>query len=162
MKYTDQKGFTLLELLVSTGIMSILIAIIGVGIFQAIALSQKANYRVQALSQTRNAVHWMARDIPMAQSTDLVDGGAPVSDATFTWTDVFADAQTPHALSYALVGGELRRTYDGTTITIGRSVSSIGFSRIGRLVTATVDVQINDRFQSTDQKMVKALFRGSG
>lgn len=162
MSIRGQRGFTLVEVLVSTAVIGMMVTLVGVGVNQAITLSERANYGSQAQRQTRNALHWMTRDMAMAQTTNVVDGAAPVSSATFTWTDVFADALTNHSLSYVVTNGELRRTYDGVTITIGRQITSLSFSRAGRLMTATINAQPNNRFQQTDQKTLTVMLRGNG
>jgi len=176
MRHRGQRGFTLVELLASLGIVSVMVTLVGAGVFQAITFSERANYRSLAQRETRNALHWTTRDIPMAQaSIEVVDGAAPVylvggaplvSSVTFTWKDVFADPDPPilHSLKYEVSGGrELVRTYDlGPTTIIGRSISSLSFSRTGRLITVTIIAQPVNRFQATDQKTLTVMMRGNG
>jgi hypothetical protein len=74
----------------------------------------------------------------MAQSTDLVDGAAPVSSMTLSWTDWSQDGGVPHSVTYGLSGTELLRTYDGQTLTVGHYVTSVGFSLSGQALFVTI------------------------
>lgn len=162
MRKVGQQGFTLADLLVSMGVMGLVVTLVGNGIFQGINLSDKVSDGFLAQSDTRTPVFWLARDIAMAYSTTLVDGAAPVTSATFTWTDYFGDASTAHSLSYALVGTELQRTYDGVVGKIGRRVSAVTFSRSGRVVTAVITSSQEGRFQISDSKTVNIQMRTDG
>lgn len=157
-----QRGFTLVEVLVSTSIIGLLVPLIGTGVFQSVNTSERIGGDLQPAGNTRGAVQWLSRDIPMALTTDLTDGAVPVSGATFTWTDLFNNGQTAHSVSYSLSGNDLRRTYDGLTSTVGRNVTSVAFSRAGRLVTITITAQSSDRFQTADVKTIKVFYRSNG
>ncbi len=161
MKTRSQRGYTLVEVMVGTGILGLISTLIGSGLFQTITLRGKTSETFQAAGSTRTATGWITQDIPMALTTDLVDGGAPVSSATFTWTDLFQNAQAPHSVSYALVSGNLQRNYDGTTDVIGRGITDVSFTRAGRLVTISVTSNSNGRFKVSDAKTVKAYLRSS-
>ena len=115
MRRLGQRGFTLVEVLVGTGIMSLMTTLMGT--------SEKTGTSFEAQADTRNVSEWIGRDLPMAQATDLVDGGAPVGSASFTWVDQFGGVQLSHSVSYSLAGGELVRTYDGISHVIGRQIS---------------------------------------
>ncbi len=162
MRKAGRQGFTLVELLVSMGILGLVVTLVGAGIFQGVNLSNRVSDGFKAQGDTRGPVFWLDRDIAMAYNTTLVDGAAPVTSATFTWTNYFGGAATAHNLSYALVGTDLQRTYDGVVSKIGRRVSAITFSRSGRVVTATVTSSQEGRFKIGDSKTVKIQMRTDG
>lgn len=162
MSRRSQRGFTLVEVVVGTGILSLVTTLMSTGMFQAVTMTTKIGGAYQARFATGTAASWTARDVPMAQSTDLEDGAPPVAGATFTWTDQFGGVQTSHSLTYSLSGGDLLRTYDGSTSVIGRQVSSVGFSRSGRLITVTMTAAPENRFNVSDQKTLKVWLRSDG
>lgn len=161
MKGLGQGGFTLVETLVSTGIMGLVVALMSTGLFQALTATEKANAGQQVQGTTRGASVWLLRDVPMGRSTDLMDAGAPVSSAIFTWIDYFGGGALSHSVSYALANGDLVRNYDGGSFAVARGVGSVSFSRTGRLVTVTLAAAPSGRFNVTDQKSLKILMRSS-
>ncbi len=130
-------GFTLAELLVSVGIMTLAAGLVGGGIFQALGLSQYWIDDVVATKELRHATSWFSRDALNAQTSDLVDGAQPVSSTTITWTD---QDDAPHDSIYSLVGDRLVRNYDGDPITVADKVVSVGFSRSVNTLIFTLTV----------------------
>ena len=132
-------GFTLAELLVSLGILGISMGLIGGGIFQALELDRTWADDVVATREVRHATSWFAGDALNAQGTDLVDGAAPVSSATLSWTD---QGQVSHAATYSLsADATLIRDVDGSKITVARKVLSAQFSRNGSILKLILEVQ---------------------
>lgn len=132
-------GFTLVELLVSLSILGMSMGLIGSGIFQAFALERTWSDDVVATREVRHATSWFAGDALNARQTDLVDGAAPVSSATLSWT---GQGDVPHAATYSLsAGATLIRDFDGSPITVARNVLSAQFSREGGVLRLTLEVQ---------------------
>ena len=132
-------GFTLVELLVSLSILGMSMGLIGSGIFQAFALERTWSDDVVATREVRHATSWFAGDALNARQTDLVDGAAPVSSATLSWT---GQGEVPHAATYSLsADATLIRDFDGSTITVARNVLSAQFSREGGVLRLTLEVQ---------------------
>ncbi len=132
-------GFTLVELLVSLSILGISMGLIGAGIFQAFALERTWSDDVVATREVRHATSWFAGDALNAQQTNLVDGAAPVSSATLTWT---SQGEVSHAATYSLSSdATLIRDFDGSKITVARKVLSAQFSREGSVLKLTLEVQ---------------------
>ena len=135
-----QKGFTLAEVLVGVSILTAVMSTVGMALFQALGTETRVVDDGLAISELRKGLGWFAGDIKMAKSTDLVDGAPAVSSATFSWTDEFQAAGTPHTISYAVVGDSLVRTYDGIAHTVTRRAVSASFSRSGQTITAQFEV----------------------
>ena len=157
-----EKGFALVELLVSTGIMALTAPLLGAGIYATVFIAGSASDDMKAVADVRAPVQWLSQDLHMAATTTLVDGAAASSSATFSWTDKFNGGSVPHSVAYALSDGQLLRTYDGLVTPIGRRVSAVAFSRIGSLITVTVTSASEGRHASTQQQAVKALMRVNG
>ncbi len=132
-------GFTLAELLVSLSILGISTGLIGSGIFQAFALERTWSEDVVATREVRHATSWFAGDALNAQQADLVDGAAPVSSATLSWT---GQGEVSHAATYSISpDATLIRDFDGSKITVARKVLSALFSREGGVLKLTLEVQ---------------------
>lgn len=83
----NQKGFTLIELIVAIAITGIIISGITVSIFQLYKVHASTSTRMIAVKQVQNAGHWISRDAQMAQSIVLGDDGdtEDIEILTLTW-----------------------------------------------------------------------------
>lgn len=134
----DRRGFTTLELLVVCTIGAMSAGLISQALVQ---MTQRVSAEVTSLhasSAARTASFWLGRDLQMAQSTNLADGAPPSSSLTMSWTNYFGSSSQAHSAAYAVVGSDLRRTYDGTQTTVARGVESVQFQRAGEQVWAVV------------------------
>jgi len=136
----DSRGFTLVEVLVGVGILTIVMSTIGTAMFQALGTQKGVVDDGLAINELWKGLSWFAEDVKMAQNTDLVDGAPAVASVTFTWTDEFNDAGVSHTSSYALVDDMLVRTYDGNAHTVARRAISAAFSLSNRTVIAQFEV----------------------
>jgi prepilin-type N-terminal cleavage/methylation domain-containing protein len=142
----DQRGFSLAELLVTVGIMALIGPVLVGSLYQMQSITSRESAYLEIEADFRTSMQWLGRDFRMAKETDLVDGGPAVDCAavspspcmSLTWTDEFEEASAEHSAAYALIGGELRRTYDGTTHVVGRSVSAVSVALQGTLITVTL------------------------
>ncbi len=134
----SSRGFTLAEVLVSLGILSLAVGLIGGGIFQALSFSTDWTDDVVAVKEVRHAASWFARDALNAETTDLTDGASPVSSVVITWID---SSSVAHTATYSLVDNRLVRDYDGASITVARDVVSVGFSRSSQILQLDLTVE---------------------
>ena len=137
--FRSQVGFTLTEVLVSVGLLTIATSIIGTSLFQALATQRVVQDDGRAINELRKGLGWFAEDIKMAQAADVASGVL-----TLTWTDHFNDANQDYTVTYAKAGNLLVRTHSvGTTTNahaVVRRVSSVLFSISDQTISAQVEV----------------------
>ncbi len=138
----NQKGFTLIEILVAMLVGGMITAGVITGIFQIVYGAGQIREESVALSDIDSAAHWLTRDAVLGQTTDLVDGAPEVSQMTLTWNDstwwAEQEGSVSHYVTYTYSGTALQRNYDGVVTTVGRHLTDVGFSLDGRLVTITL------------------------
>ena len=116
----EQRGFTILKLLISMAIIGVIAPLLAVALFQILTFTEKGRAGFQAQTGTRIASAWISQDVVMAQkathdpSDFFFDTANLAPDTsilhtffkcgqtavTFTWTDYFADRQKAHWVSY--------------------------------------------------------------
>ena len=112
---------------------------IGSGIFQAFGLERTWSDDVVATREVRHATSWFAGNVLNAHHTELLDGVAPVSSATLSWT---GQGGVSHAATYIRSpDATLIRDFDGSKITEARKVLSAQFSREGGVLKLALEVQ---------------------
>ncbi len=149
----NQRGSTLLELLIATAITALVAGGLGPAISQFMAVPSSISNGLTVRQDARIAIHWAGIDAQMAQTTDLVDGGPPVSGVTFLWTDQYADGAVDHTSTYSLVGKVLRRNYDSQVMIVARHVSGVEFTQVGSAIT----VRITSAVGNTSGKSVASF-----
>jgi prepilin-type N-terminal cleavage/methylation domain-containing protein len=137
----NQRGITLIETLVALALVGIVTSLSGSALFQFLTQPQVQAGNIAAAYDVRNAAAWVARDAQMAQTTNLVDGAAPVPSLSLGWTDAPMEGGASHTVAYTLSGGTLLRTYDGQGLAVAHYVRSAGFSRSGSTILFTVTSQ---------------------
>jgi len=130
----DQKGLTLVEVVVATGIAAMIVVVLATSIFMFMRSTEQGNQQLKAYQDLQNAGHWITRDGVAAQTTNLIDGAAPVASMTLGWSD----GGQSHTIIYSLSGDDLRRNHNGIVTTVARNVSSVGFSISQRTITGSV------------------------
>jgi prepilin-type N-terminal cleavage/methylation domain-containing protein len=108
---TNERGFTLAELLVTTAVIGLIMA----GIFILQVGGQRAylfgSNRVETQQNARVALDLMTREL--RSSTSITTLASP-TDISFVWKDDFVPV-VAHTIRYSLTGTTLNRTIDGTT-----------------------------------------------
>ena len=133
--WRSQRGFTLTEMLVYVGILTIITSTIGAGLFQVLGTQAAVRDDGHAIDELRKGLSWVSEDVKRAKDADITSGVL-----TLTWTDEYGDVGTNHTITYQLVGDQLIRTFDGTAHTVARRVVSASFSLSSRTVTTQVEV----------------------
>ncbi len=109
----SHSGLTLVELIIALAIISLIAGVTVVAIHQLLTASRQANEQQYAVSQLRQAEHFMSRDILMAWTVDIVN---PDFFLALSWnsTDETEEVKS-HLVTYTFEGpsgarGQLQRS----------------------------------------------------
>ena len=108
----NQKGFTLVELLVAIAIAGIIGAAATMAVHQVITIPIISNNQNTAINNVRNATHWISRDAQSANSTSIDVSPKFLSLERLEWD---SGNWTSHAIDYTLEDNVLWRYYDSGT-----------------------------------------------
>ena len=147
-------GFTLVESVVVTGIITVALSMVGGGIFQVLSIQRTWRDDVVATKELRHAGSWFAGDALNATATDLVPDDPPVGSVTLQWTD---GAGVPRTVTYSLSGVFLERASGGDVIAVARRVTSVGFSLAGQ--TLTFDLTVEAETGGTESASLQTYLR---
>lgn len=105
--HKNQKGFTLIELIVAIAITALIIGVIVMSIFQVFIVNALSSNHMLAVRQVQNAGYWINHDVQMAQSVATDDGatGFPFDVIWEEWDG------TLNKVTYTLEDGELKRKH---------------------------------------------------
>jgi len=71
----NQKGFTLIEVLVTVGILGAIMGVMAMTVVTIMIISPKSNDQVIALRQVQNAGYWISRDVLGAKEVSTTEAG---------------------------------------------------------------------------------------
>jgi len=111
--HNNQKGFTLVELIVAIAITALIVGVIVASIFQLFNINARSNSHMLAVRQVQNAGYWISHDVQMAQSVvTAVDPDGFLDVTWWSWGTTDLGDTTLHEVTYTLLGnGELKRSY---------------------------------------------------
>lgn len=137
-----QKGFTLVEQLVVISILGAIVLVV-VGVYVQIWKGRQGIAQTSVgMTDVDSAVHWLTRDLVLAQTSNLTDGAAPVSSVNMTWEDLTHWAGdtgvVSHYVTYMISGKQLIRNYDGEVSIVSRYLTQFGISIDGKIISVTV------------------------
>jgi prepilin-type N-terminal cleavage/methylation domain-containing protein len=118
----NERGFTLVELLVVTAITGIIVTVLGTAIYQLSTVSEYGDARLTALHELQNAAYWFNLDGQMAVSAT---GGAGLS----------LTLPSSALITYTLAGTSLTRTAGASSITLAQNITTASFSVSGSVIT---------------------------
>jgi prepilin-type N-terminal cleavage/methylation domain-containing protein len=121
-KLNNQRGLTMVELIMAVAVTGIIIAFLGTAIYQIMTVSVYGNDHLSAQHELQNAASWFHFDI---QGAVTATGGSQL-------TLMLSDNST---VTYARTGAELRRSAGSVQTTVARNISSVVFSVSGQLAT---------------------------
>ena len=158
-----QKGFTLIEVLVVLAVGGVLMTGLVLSIHNIFWGTFRSNSQVVALTDLNHAALSIKKDLMMTQNTDLTDNVSQ-SSVWLGWTDYtsFETGNLTHSSSYALSGTELQRTYDGTVGIAGRNITSLGFTKNGRVIDVVITAAGSRVPQQSETLEFSVLIRTEG
>lgn len=139
----DSAGFTLMEVVVAMGLLSLAVSMVGAGIFQTIRAEAFWQDGVVATRDLRHAGSWFAGDALSTKTTNLVDA-TPM--ATVTLTTVAGNV-----ITYDEVANELVRHHDnGSNLVMAANVESVSFLLTGDVLEMTLVVNTDGTNNDTN------------
>jgi len=141
-----ERGFSLVELLITVAITGLIVSFLGAAIYQIITVTEYGNDKMIAMHELQNAAHWVSLDGQMARTAS---GG---NELVLTLPD-------DSSITYALVDTELRRTTDESQMILARSISSISFFVENRIITMTITSSPEGRPNISEQGTYKVHLR---
>ena len=111
----NQKGFTLIEVLVTVGILGAIMGVLSMTVISIMTITPRTNDWAIALGQVQNAGYWISRDVLMSQIvTPAQNPGDPL--VALEWND---GGGTHYEVDYVFISGdsgeELRRQLNGAS-----------------------------------------------
>ena len=135
---TGQRGFTLVEMLVSMTIMTLVATVMSAGIYQAFRAVPFQRSGLNSLDETRRTFLPITRDLQIATATSLTDGALAVSPPV-TFAAINPTTSATRTTTYSLSGTNLLRKVDsGVAKTIGRNVTAATFALSGSEYTLSL------------------------
>lgn len=116
----NQAGFTLIELILVIAITGIITGSITMTISQVFTNNAHSIAHMTAIKEVENTIHWISRDVQMAQ---IVVTDDPAAVLTLTWVEW---DNTVNQVTYRLENDQLHRNHsiNGQTI-VARHIDSI-------------------------------------
>ena len=130
----DERGFTLVELLITVAITGLIVSFLGTAIYQIITVTEYGNDKMVAMHELQNAVHWVSLD---GHNATTASGGS----------ELILTLHGDSSVTYAVVGTELHRTASGSQMTLARNISAAEFLVEERQETITVNSFFEERTQ---------------
>ena len=141
-----QKGMTMVELLVAIAVTGIIVVFLGTAIYQIITVSAYGNDRLTAMHELQNSAHWFNLDGQKAVTAN-VNG------------ELLLTISETSSITYSLVGKELRRTADGSPMTLARNITSADFSIDNRVITMSLTSSPEGRDNVSENGTYKVYLR---
>lgn len=148
---------TLIELVLVMGISSLLISGVSGVIYQIIMNNARHTAHMVAIKQVENALHFMVRDIQMAQT--IQTDSLPANEVLkLTWTDW--DDQD-YEVVYSLVDNVLSREYiSGENTAISRYIANLDVNYVDNEVVVDISASVNNS-TVTENREIGILPRNS-
>lgn len=138
----NQRGFTLIELMVAIAITALITGGIASAIFQVFNVNTLNSNQMFAIRQVQNAGYWISQDSQMGQT--ITPGAVDGFPLDLSWTDWDG---VLHEVTYDITGDELRRSHSiggGAPVEtlVAQSISSISCEFVVGKLTLTVTASV--------------------
>ena len=142
----DQRGFTLVELVMAIAITGLIIGILGTAIFQIVNVTGYGNDRMIATHELQNAAHWVSLD---GQRASSASGG---NELVLTLPD-------NSSITYTVNGTELYRVTSDSQMRLAQNISSANFSTENHTITMIITSSPGGRWNVSEQGTYKVYLR---
>jgi prepilin-type N-terminal cleavage/methylation domain-containing protein len=149
----DQKGFTLIEVLIAIAITGLITWGITMTIFQVFDMNTRSTNRMAAITQLENAGLWVSKDTQMAN-----DVSTPSEESLqLTWNDYW-DTGASHNVTYTLEDNTLQRSHSvnggaSNSTTIAEYIDQTSFVWDGDWLTFTVTATVGGESETRVYKV---------
>ncbi|MFC1926913.1 prepilin-type N-terminal cleavage/methylation domain-containing protein [Chloroflexota bacterium] len=144
----DQRGTTLVEVLIATALSGLIASLLGAVVYQITTVSERGNAAMISLHEVQNVAYWVNLD---GQRASAASGG---SQLIFTLPD-------ESTVTYDLSGTELRRTAGGSQVTVARNITSVNFLVDERVVSMSITSCPQNRWEISEDRTYKVYLRPS-
>ena len=129
---SDERGLTIVELIIATAITGLIVSFQGTSIHQMFTVTEYGNDKLTANHELQNVAHWVSLD---GWRASTATGG---NELILTLTD-------GSTVTYTLTGTKLRRRTGGAGMLLAKNVSGINFSVDNRTITMIITVSPKGR-----------------
>ena len=154
----DQRGLTLVELLIVIAITGIITGGITMSIFQVFNINTRTANRMAAVSQVENAGSWVSPDVQMAREIDTES-----EFLKLTWIEIEEAANYTHEVTYAITpDNKLQREHSidsvpDSSIKVAEYIDLAGtycdWDYDNKILTFTVTATVGEQSETREYKV---------
>ena len=152
--HKNQRGVTLVELIIAVAITGIITGGITMTIFQVFGGNERTSNHMTAIRQVQNAGYWISHDTQMAQEVN--DNPTAPEVLILTWTEW---DNTAHQVTYTLQGTELWRDDSGQQLRVAQYIESISCQFAGGKLTLTVTATVGGWKPASETRVYEIIPR---
>jgi prepilin-type N-terminal cleavage/methylation domain-containing protein len=146
MKRINERGFTMVEMVIATALMGLIVSFLGTGIYQMLTITEYGNDRLTAMHELQNAAYWFNLD------------GQAATGADASGELVLTTSDNP-SIRYSLSGTNLIRTAGGDDMILARNIINASFSIDNRLLTMFLTSAPDGRDNTSENGTYKVYLR---
>jgi len=146
----SQRGFTLLELMLVIAISALITSGLAMTLYQLSHLTVKGQSELKAQHQLQNVASWLNRDVVQASKAIVGSSTMTLTLPHYAFGQDVVVSEGDIGYSFSDEDDTLTRTHDGSSLIIGREISSISFEPAG-IVTDTLSVTVTVSFRGIER-----------
>ncbi len=161
MKTGQEKGFILIEMIAIIALAGLILSAAAVSISQVFIIHAQSTAGMQVVKQVESAIHWVSRDMMMAQ-TVKTDDPDPATVFTLSWVE-WDNPTNRVQVTYTLNNGDLRRNHsvNGQTVVAQHveSATVIPKPYTGGKLSFTITATLNGLRSASETRVVEVIPR---
>ena len=165
----EQKGFTLVELLIAVAITAVISTGLMMTITQLFSVNSADSNRMAAVKQVENALHYLNRDVQMSTASKITEDNGDSYPRNFPltlkWTDYTGEAAQDYKVDYALdANRDLLRTQTiddntttATTTIVAHDIDDLSsdYSFNGEVLTVNLTASVEGYKSATESRTLQ-------